>query len=77
VNITMVERVRILHGWTRTDLAWMAHVDARTVWDMMTGRRTPTFGTVQALCTALSLTLADVIVFVDDGNEASRGWDAV
>ena len=61
----MIERARILRGWTKADLARAAHVDPGTVSDLGNGHRRPTFGTVQALCVALGLTLPDVIVFED------------
>lgn len=66
VNVRAIERARILRGWTKADLARVAHVDPGTVSDLGKGRRRrPTFGTVQALCVALDLTLPDVIVFED------------
>jgi transcriptional regulator with XRE-family HTH domain len=65
LNIRIIERARILRGWTKADLARMAHVDPGTLSDMTLGRRRPTFGTVQAVCIALGLVLSDVIVFED------------
>lgn len=64
-NIQIIERGRILRGWTKTDLARVAHVDPGTLSDMTLGRRRPTFGTVQDICVALGLVLSDVIVFED------------
>ena len=66
VNIRVMERQRILRGWTQAQLARVAHVDPKTLGDLVVGRRRPTFGTVRALCNALDLTLSDVIVFVED-----------
>ena len=59
-------RARVRNTWTRKRLAAKAHVTAKTLTDMCSGRRRPTFGTVQAVCGALGLTVADVIVFEDD-----------
>jgi DNA-binding Xre family transcriptional regulator len=66
VNVGRIERARVLNAWTRKHLAGMAHVDPKTLTDMCNGRRRPTFGTVQAICTALSLTVADVVMFDDE-----------
>jgi DNA-binding Xre family transcriptional regulator len=44
----------------------MAHIDPKTLADMCSGRRRPTFATVQAICAALGLTVADVVAFEDD-----------
>jgi DNA-binding Xre family transcriptional regulator len=63
VNVEAIERVRILHGWTRRDLAHEASVDEGTISDLITGRRRPTFGTLRAVCGALSIGLAGVIEF--------------
>jgi hypothetical protein len=63
VDATPIERERILRGWTPVQLATVAHVDPRTVRSLVAGRRRPSLGTVQALCTVLGLRLADVIVF--------------
>lgn len=65
LNIQVIERARILRGWTKADLARAARVDPGTLSDMTLGRRRPTFGTVQAICVALGLVLSDVIVFGD------------
>src|SRR4051812_15690253 len=61
LNVRPIERERVLRGWTRSELARTAHVDEKTLRDMLSGRRRPTFGTVQAVCTALGLTLPNVI----------------
>jgi DNA-binding Xre family transcriptional regulator len=45
----------------------MAHVDPKTLTDMCSGRRRPTFGTVHAICAALDLAIADVIIFDETG----------
>jgi DNA-binding Xre family transcriptional regulator len=63
VDVRMIERERVLRGWTRGELARAAHVDEKTLRDMLSRRRRPKFGTVQAVCTALGLTLPNVIVF--------------
>lgn len=63
VNALPLERQRILRGWTPTQLGRVAHVDPRTVRSLVAGRRRPSLGTVQALCTTLGLQLSDVIVF--------------
>lgn len=65
VDVRAIERARVLRAWTRGELARAAHVDEKTLRDMLSGRRRPAFGTVQAVCTALGLTLPDVIVFAD------------
>ena len=65
LNIQVIERARILRGWTKADLARVAHLDPGTLCDMTLGRRRPGFGTVQAVCVALGLVLSDVIVFGD------------
>jgi transcriptional regulator with XRE-family HTH domain len=68
LNVSRIERVRVLNGWTRKHLAGLAHVDPKTLTDMCSGRRRPQLGTVQAVCTALGLTVGDVIVFDEDAN---------
>jgi len=64
-DVGVIERTRILRGWTKADLARAAHVDPGTLSDLVKARRRPTLGTMQALCVALGLTLPDVIVFND------------
>ncbi len=66
LNVDRIERARVLNAWTRKHLAGVAPVDPKTLTDMCSGRRRPTFGTLQALCHALGLTVADVIQFEDD-----------
>ena len=63
VDIAAIDRARVIHGWTRRDLAERAHVDEGTLCDLFAGRRRPTFGTLRALCLALELTFGDVIEF--------------
>ena len=63
VDVVTIERARTLRGWSRRELARHAHVDPGTLGDLLGRRRRPTFGTLQAICTALGLTLAEVIVF--------------
>jgi len=65
VDVRAIERRRVLRAWTRGELARAAGVDEKTLRDMLSLRRRPTFGTVQAVCTALGLTLPEVIVFAD------------
>jgi len=65
VDVRAIERARVLRAWTRAELARAAQVDEKTLRDMLSGRRRPTFGTVQAVCTALGMTLPDVIVFAE------------
>jgi hypothetical protein len=67
LNVEMIERERVLRGWTQRELSRNAHVDQGTLCDLLARRRRPTFGTVQAICTTLRLTLAQVIVFPADG----------
>ena len=61
VNIAVVERARMLRGWTQRELARNAHVDPGTLSDLLAQRRRPTFGTEQAICASLNLVLAEVI----------------
>jgi transcriptional regulator with XRE-family HTH domain len=63
VNVEVIDRERLLRGWTQRVLARRADVDQGTLSDLLAGRRRPTLGTVQAICTALRLTLAQVIAF--------------
>jgi DNA-binding XRE family transcriptional regulator len=49
VNVEAIEHARILHGWTRRDLARQAHIDEGTLSDLMAGRRRPTFGTLRLI----------------------------
>jgi transcriptional regulator with XRE-family HTH domain len=66
VDVAKLERARILRGWTQRRLAEVSHVDRGTLSNLVLGRRRPTLGTIQTLCRALELTLADVIVFADE-----------
>src|SRR2546429_7482567 len=66
VNVDRIERARLLNAWTRKHLATVAQVDQKTLTDMCSGRRRPTLGTVQAVCAALNLTVAEAILFPDD-----------
>ena len=63
VDAGVIDRARILRGWTRRDLAQHAHVDEGTLCDLFAGRRRPTFGTLRALCQALEVSLDNVIAF--------------
>jgi hypothetical protein len=62
-----VDRERLLRGWTLGGLAREAHVDPGTLGDMIARRRRPMLGTVRAVCSALDLTLADVLTFPTGG----------
>jgi len=66
VNVDLLDRERVLRGWTQRQLAVSARVDPGTLSDLLGRRRRPKFGTVQAVCTALNLTLAEVISFAAD-----------
>src|SRR5690348_11823768 len=61
VDVGLVERQRIVRGWSRLHLATVAHVDPKTLRDLLARRRRPNLGTVQAVSVALGLTLTDVI----------------
>jgi Helix-turn-helix len=63
LNVEVIERERVLRGWTQRELARTARIDRGTLCYVLARRRRPTFGTVQALCTALRLTLAQAITF--------------
>ncbi len=63
VDVATIDRARVLRGWTRRGLARSAHVDEGTLCDLFSARRRPTFGTLQAVCRALELSLEDVIAF--------------
>ncbi len=71
VDAGAIDRARILRGWTRRDLATTAHVDEGTLCDMFAGRRRPTFGTLNAVCQALDLSLEGVISFRIVGSSGS------
>lgn len=66
VEVVVIDRARVLRGWTRRELAQHAHVDEGTLCDLFASRRHPTFGTLRALCQALELSLGDVIEFASD-----------
>ncbi|TAN34763.1 XRE family transcriptional regulator [bacterium] len=63
VDVAVLDRARILRGWTRRDLGRRARVDEGTLCDLVAGRRRPTFGTLRAVCLALGLAMEDVISF--------------
>jgi transcriptional regulator with XRE-family HTH domain len=63
VDVGVIDRARILRGWTRRNLAQHADVDEGTLCDLFAGRRRPTFGTLCALNQALGLSLEAVIKF--------------
>jgi transcriptional regulator with XRE-family HTH domain len=63
IDVEAIERARILHGWTRRDLAREASVDEGTLSDLLSSKRRPTFATLRAICNPLELVLADVIAF--------------
>jgi transcriptional regulator with XRE-family HTH domain len=63
VDVAVIDRARVLRGWTRRALANQAHVDEGTLCDLASGRRRPSFGTLRAICQVLEVSLEDVIVF--------------
>ncbi len=63
VDVAAIDRLRIVRGWTRRDLAHQAHVDEGTLCDLFGGRRRSTFGTLRAICQVLGLSLGVVIEF--------------
>jgi ribosome-binding protein aMBF1 (putative translation factor) len=65
VRSEVVERERILRGWTRAQLTHAADIDPKTLRDLLTGRRRPTLGTVSTLSRALGVPLGDVIAIVE------------
>lgn len=69
VDAAVIDRARIVRGWTRRDLAQHAHVDEGTLCDLFARRRRPTFGTLRALCQTLDLSLEGVITFGDQLQE--------
>jgi transcriptional regulator with XRE-family HTH domain len=75
MNVAIVDRERLLRGWTQRQLAQRAGVDPGTLSDLLGQRRRPTLGTVHAICTSLELKLSDVIVFESGGDDAFRKQD--
>lgn len=73
VNVDAIERARILRGWTLIDLSRAAHVDRGTLSDLVHEVRQPTLSTVQTIVTALGLTMAEAITFVDHSCSRQRG----
>ncbi|MHB8719426.1 MAG: helix-turn-helix domain-containing protein [Candidatus Dormibacteria bacterium] len=65
VRSEVVERERILRGWTRTQLTQAADIDPKTLRDLLTGRRRPTLGTLNTLSRALGMPLSEVITVVE------------
>ena len=65
VNVPALQRAQVLHGWTQRELAQAAVVDVETLRHLYSGRRRPTFRTIQALRTALGLEMHEVIRFLD------------
>jgi hypothetical protein len=63
VDVDLIERRRIVRGWSRQQLAAAAHVDPKTLRDLLGRRRRPNLGTVQVVSRALELSLTDVITF--------------
>jgi transcriptional regulator with XRE-family HTH domain len=72
VRRTAIERQRILKGWTRSQLAEAAHVDPKTLRDLLGGRRRPTLGTVATVARAIDLPLAEVLVISEGVGSASH-----
>lgn len=54
VDTMRLERERLVHGWTRSELARRAGLDVGTLGDLLRGRRRPTFGTLRARCATSS-----------------------
>ncbi len=71
VRSEVVERERILRGWTRAQLTEAADIDPKTLRDLLTGRRRPTLGTVTTLSRALGVPLGDVIAIVEQQHRDS------
>jgi transcriptional regulator with XRE-family HTH domain len=65
VRSEVVERERILRGWTRAQLTQEADIDPKTLRDLLAGRRRPTLGTVSTLSRALGMPLRDVIAVIE------------
>jgi DNA-binding Xre family transcriptional regulator len=72
VRADVVERHRILRAWTRAQLTEAADIDPKTLRDLLNGRRQPTLGTVDTLCRALDVPLADVIAIIEQPRRARR-----
>lgn len=70
VNVELIDRARILRGWTLVDLSRAARVDRGTLSDVFREAHQPTLGTVQAIVAALGLTMADAIVFVEPSDKS-------
>lgn len=65
VRPDVIERERILRGWTRAELTEAAAIDPKTLRDLLNGRRRPTLGTVATLSRALGMPLAEIIAIVE------------
>jgi DNA-binding XRE family transcriptional regulator len=63
LNVEVIDRERLVRGWTQRELARHARVDKGTLGDMLARRRRPTLGTVRAICAALDLSLDRVLAF--------------
>jgi len=72
VRADVVERERILRGWTRAQLTQAADIDPKTLRDLLRGRRRPTLGTVSTLSRALGMPLGEVIAVVEQPLLAGR-----
>jgi len=72
----VIERERVVRGWTRRELAQVAHVDPKTLGEFVSGRRRPQLGTLRAPCAALGLSLADVITFPETATRADASQPA-
>ncbi len=60
-----IERERITRGWTREQLASAARIDAKTLRDLLSGRRRPTLGTLREVARALEQPLPELITIVE------------
>lgn len=69
MDLVVLDRRRVLRGWTRGELARRAHVDPKTLSTMFRGRTRPVLGTVLALCAAVGVGLDEVIIFEAESRE--------
>jgi len=66
LNREAIERARLLAGKTRRDLAAAAHIDDKTLRDMLNGRRRPNISTAHCVIRTLALDPKEIILFADD-----------
>ena len=65
-RVHVIDRHRILAGFSQRKLARAARVDPATLSDLLCGKRRPNLGTLAALATALGITLGELIEFEDE-----------